>query len=125
MADPTLIAATDLTWGITAETGAIVDKYDESTRATKKEVKNEQGVTCALAIYDHRAEVSISGYAKGATGIMAATLGAALTVANLTSKFGVTAGTIIVDEATLSKGNEDFMRVDIKGTRYPLITLGT
>lgn len=123
MADPTLIAATDLTWGITAETGIIADKYDESVRATKKEVKNEQGVTCALSIYDHRSEISISGYAKGATGVMAATLGAALTVANLKGKFGVAAGTVIVDEASLSLGNEDFMRVDVKGTRYPLITL--
>lgn len=120
----TLINAKDLQFGVKAdEVGVIIEKVTRTFKQKKKEVLSKQGETIGLATYDKTADITVSGLRKGTTGLAAVAIGATdATIANDTVGHGVTGGTLIIDEVTEDEAVEDFVKIDIKATRYPLIT---
>lgn len=117
----TTIGTTGLLWGITAEAGVLIQSYERKIQRDKKEIKNESGEVSALSYYNSRATYSFDAYVTGNTGVGAAAPGVAISFANSTSGNGVIAGTVYVDEVTVSQANEDFKKISGSATQYPLI----
>ena len=75
-----------------------------------------------VAITNPRSAISLSGTVAGSTGVAAAAVGVALTLANSDTIGGVSAGINIVDSVSLSKSQNGFKQISVSATRYPLIT---
>ena len=122
MAVTLLGTATGTSFGCTAETGILINSFSISTSSDKQEVKNENGEVRLVAYYNPRAAITVAGTVAGTTGVVAAATGVALTLANLESVGGVTAGTVIVDSVTVNKRPDGFKDISVSASRYPLIT---
>jgi hypothetical protein len=122
MAVTLLGTATGTSFGCTAETGILINSFSISTSTDKQEVKNENGEVRLVAYYNPRAAITVAGTVAGTTGVVAAATGVALTLANLESVGGVTAGIVIVDSVTVNKRPDGFKDISVSASRYPLIT---
>jgi len=111
-----------LQWGITEETGILVQSYTRNVTDQERLVKNHEGETAAAALYDPMAEHSISGYVTGSTGIASAAFGQVLDIAGATTGNGVSAGAIICTAVTDTFANEDFQMIEATARQWPLIT---
>lgn len=80
-----------------------------TTKSDKKEARDKYGTIVAVAYYNKTSDVSIEGL-----GASTAQIAAALTLANT---FTV-AGTTYIDEVTVEKANEEFVKSSIKATSY-------
>jgi len=116
------IGTTGATWGLTAETGIIVQSVGAKTQREKNQVRNESGEFVLVAFYNPTTSYSISGVMTGTTGISAAAPGVVLTVANTTTVGGVTVGGIYTDDVDVQASNTEFKKITVNATRYPLIT---
>ena len=114
-------STTGVAFGASAETGILLSAVSIAAQSDKSEVRNASGDVALVAYYNNRAEISISGTIAGTTGVAAAAIGAALTVANIESCGGVTTGTVAVNSVSLSKGPSKFKEISISATRYPAI----
>lgn len=124
----TLINATDLVFGIPAdETGLVIESLSVTYDQKQKLVLSRQGETTGAALYDQKAKISVSGLVKGTAGLPATTLTAAMAAlanAAKTTGHGVTGGTVIVDSIRHDLQIEDFEKMSVEATRYPLMTSG-
>lgn len=113
----TIKGLTDVAFAIaSAESGLVVQRFSVNRRTNKKEMVSNVGDIVAVATgYGIRGDVSMSGYAKGS---FTTSLGATLTVANTVAGNGLTAGTIILDEANDDLSAEDFVQLAIRGSAY-------
>jgi len=112
------IGTTGATWGLTAETGILVQTTSDKTNREKNEVRNEQGDFALVALYNPLRKISVSGVIVGATGIAAAAPGVALTIANLGTSNGVTTGGVYTDDVEIAKGNTEFKKISVNATQY-------
>ena len=104
------------TWGIAAdETGMLVESVDTEAKNSEKAVKNKSGETQGLSLYDHLWDVSVKGQMSGFTG----TLGSVMAVANV--GLGATGLNVIKSGMKLSLAAEDFVKIDVPSTFYPLM----
>lgn len=121
----TLINATGLQFGIKEdEDGLIIEKVSRSFKDKSKPVLSKQGETIGFARYDKSADITISGLKKATGSLVALAVGAIVTdanVANETEGHGVTGGSLILNEVSEDETQEDFLKIDLKLTRYPLI----
>jgi hypothetical protein len=109
----TTIGQTGLSFGLTAESGMLVQSFSETRNVEKAEVRNATGDVVGLALYNQTDSLSFSGTI---TGTYSTTAGAVLaTLANATS----TGGKIVVDSVTLNRAPDAFVTVDVSATRYP------
>jgi len=109
----TTIGISNLSFGMSAESGMLVTNFSETRNIEKAEVRNATGDVVALALYNQTDAFSFSG---AITGNYTTTAGAVLTaVANATN----TSGKIVVESAALSKSPDSFVTVDVSATRYP------
>ena len=109
----TTIGQTGLSFGLTAESGMLVQSFSETRNVEKAEVRNATGDVVGLALYNQTDSLSFSGTI---TGSYSTTAGAVLaTLANATS----TGGRIVVDSVTLNRAPDAFVTVDVSATRYP------
>jgi len=122
MAVTLLGSATGTVFGATAETGILINSFSISTSSDKQEVKNENGEVKLMAIYNPKSTISASGTVAGTTGVAGATVGTALTLANIEAVGGVSAGLVIVESVSISKKPDGFKDISISAIRYPLIT---
>lgn len=118
----TLVNLTGFQRGVEAdETGINIARI--STRyfpEYKDKIPNKSGQTRGFAVPDKLSrEVSITGEVTGATGLMAATHVAAVTVANDTTEFGALDGTLYMDEATVTQERDGWRSLDIKLSADP------
>ena len=124
----TLINAADLKFGIAAdENGLVIESLSVTYDQKQKPVLSRQGETVGMALYDQKAKLSVSGLVKGTTGLPATTLTAAMAAlanASATTGHGVTGGTVIVDSIRHDLQIEDFEKMSVEATRYPLMTSG-
>ena len=97
-------------------------KHHKLIDSDKTEVKDETGNVKLLAITNPRAAISVAGTVAGTTGVVAASVGVALTLANLEAVGGCGAGLVIVDSVQVSKKPDGFKEISVSATRYPLIT---
>ncbi len=83
---------------MTSETGIIIDSFSRTVDSSKFDFYDgSQGFISGTVYHDFKAVHTIKGAANGATGIMAASIGVALTITNTSAGNGVAAGTLYTD----------------------------
>jgi enoyl-[acyl-carrier-protein] reductase (NADH) len=112
-------SASNVIFGATAETGIILSSFSRSVQSSKAELMNEQGDIVALSYYGKTATISLTGAINGSTGVATAAVGGLLTLANLTTEFGVTGGKIVVDSVSSEQGSDAFKTLSVEATQYP------
>jgi hypothetical protein len=122
MAATLLGSSTGTTFGCTAETGILINSFSIATSTDKTEVKDENGNVKLIAFTNPKAAISVSGTVAGTTGVMAATVGTSLTLANTEAVGGVSTGLVIVESVSVTKKPDGFKDVSISAMRYPGIT---
>lgn len=104
-----------LEFGVSDDEASLVTQSASVTKKSdKKEARDKCGEVISVAYYNKTADISIEGL-----GTSAATVGAALTLAG---DFGLGAGLIFIDEITIDKANEEYVKSSIKATHYSGIT---
>jgi hypothetical protein len=115
-------SSTGTSFGCTAETGILIQSFSIAASSDKTEVKDETGNVKLISITNPRASISVAGIVAGTTGVAAAAVGVALTLANVEAVGGVSTGINIVEGVTLTKKPDGFKEISITAMRYPLIT---
>lgn len=90
----------------------------------KVKLQNYQNQTRGFAVPDKMSrEVTVQGEISGNTGLMAATLASAITLANAVTDFGANAvaGGFYFDEATVSQGRSSWKALNIRLSSDPLV----
>lgn len=116
----TVVGIPDLEFGIIAdEAGLLTQSASVSHKQDKKEARNGCGVVKALAFYNKTSEVSIEGF-----GTIDAQYDVG-TLLTLAGEWGIAlAGACYIDEVSVEKTNEDWVKSTIKATAYEGITAG-
>lgn len=118
-----LFGPSGLSWGVTsAEVGLLVQSYSRTISGSEKLAKNNQGETVGVSLYDPMAEHVVEGYTTGDTGISAAAFGTSLTIANVMSGNGVSAGLVICTGVSHKLANEDYETISATAKQWPLVT---
>jgi hypothetical protein len=112
------IGTTGATWGLTAETGILVQTTSSKDTREKNQVRDEQGDFALVSFYNPTQSLSIAGVIIGTTGIAAAAPGVALTVANKNNGNGVTTGGVYTDDVDVASSNTEFKKITANATRY-------
>jgi hypothetical protein len=112
------IGTTGATWGLTAETGILIQSFSSKGSREKNQVRDGQGDFALVAFYNPLQSISISGVIVGTGGIAAAAPGVALTVANVNNGNGVTTGGVYTDDVDVSGANTEFRKITANATRY-------
>ena len=113
------IGTTGATWGLTAETGVLVQTFSQKMNREKNEVRNEIGDFALVSYYNPLGKVSFSAVVAGTTGVAAAAPGVALTLANIvTGANGATTGGVYTDDVEIAKGNTEFKKITGTATQY-------
>ena len=87
---------------MTSETGIIIDSFTRVVDSSKFDFYDgSEGYTSGTVYHDFKAVYTVKGAANGNTGIMAASIGVALTIANTSTGNGVASGTIYTDRFEL------------------------
>jgi hypothetical protein len=111
-------------WGVAAnETGIIMSGFDLDTQASTKELPDREGCAVGLAVYNEKIAISISGYVMAST-TPTQKVGSVITLTNTVAltHLQATTGKIVCENVKRARANEDFERIDITATLYPLIT---
>ena len=87
---------------MTSETGIIIDSYTRTVDSSKFDFYDgSKGYISGTVYHDFKANYTIKGAANGNTGIMAASIGVAQSIANTSTGNGVGSGTIYTDRFEL------------------------
>jgi predicted alternative tryptophan synthase beta-subunit len=104
-----------LEFGVAADEASLVTQSVSVTnKIDKKEARDKCGIIVAVAYYNPTSEIQIEGLGTAAT-----TVGSAL---SLTGTYLGLAGATYVDEVSLEKANEEFVKSTIRATSYGGIT---
>ena len=112
------IGTTGATWGLTAETGILVQTTSDKVSREKNEVRDSQGDVTLVGYYNPMRKLTVSGVIVGSTGIAAAAPGVVLTIANKGTTNGVTTGGAYCDDVELAGGNTEFRKITANATQY-------
>lgn len=112
-------------WGIPQdETGIIITDLSFDYSNQEKVVLDKGGEIIGLALYQEKAEIKLSGLVKK-TGPFAGKIGAALALTNAVPAHMQSSGGItVIKQISRALNNEDFEKIDITATNYPLVTSG-
>jgi hypothetical protein len=109
----TTIGTSGLSFGITAESGGLVQSFTEARNIQRAEVRNASGEVVGAAMYN---PTDTFTFTTTITGAYATTAGAVITtLANATS----TGGKMIIDSVTTNKSSDGFVTVNVSVTRFP------
>jgi hypothetical protein len=107
------------TWGITtAETGLAVASVRQNDMTTIFEQKDNQGETIAVVSHDKKAEITVEGEI---TGSFTWAAGVPITIANILSIGGVSAGLVMCKNIEITQSREAMKKCTVNATMYPLI----
>lgn len=112
------IGTTGASWGLTAETGILIQTLSDKVSSEKNEVRNNVGEFALIAFYNTLRKISLSGVIVGTTGIAAAAPGVALTIAGKGTANGATTGGVYTDDVELSGTNTEFRKISANATQY-------
>lgn len=114
------IGTTGAIWGLTAETGLLVQTTSNKTSREKNEVRDEIGDFALVAFFNPLRKVTVSGVVVGSTGVAAAAPGVALVMSNAgtTNGLGSATGGCYVDDVELAGGNTEFRKITVNSTQY-------
>lgn len=103
------------------ESGINLDTLTRKYQAKKIRVPDKQGSARGKVYYDFNIAVTLNGESIGNSGLMAATIGASISLANTIYGFGITSGGVYVDEATLTDNREKLQVLEITASVDPQI----
>ena len=111
---------TGVSYGASVESGILVQSFSLTANVEKTEVKNHNGDVALVAYHNQKLTGSVSGQIAGTTGVAAAAVASAITLANSQALGGIAAtGTFYVDSVALTKGPEKFNELNVGFTMYP------
>ena len=115
----TVIGITGATWGLTAESGIIVQTFSSKDTREKNAVKDNIGNTVLVSFFDPKQTISINGVIiSTSTGVGAAKPGVSLVVANFNTTNGLTTGGVYVDDVDISGAGSEFKKITANATAY-------
>lgn len=114
----TLKGTAGLVWGCTSETGGLVQSVTVNNAVKTKTVANHEGETVGKSMYDRSETIEVVIYYTAASGLGGADPAETLTVASYTPA----AGLVLCDSVRIELNNEDYKKLTISATCYPLIT---
>jgi len=112
------IGTTGATWGMTAETGVLIQTFTQKISREKNEVKGETGDVALVAYFNPLGKVSWSATCVGTAGLAAAAPGVSSTFANISTTNGSPTGGIYTDDVEIGKGNAEFKKISGNATQY-------
>lgn len=113
MPNATVVGAS-LTFGIAAEESSLTTQSVSVTnKADKKEARDKQGYVVAVAYYNKTSEISIEGL--GTFTGASTNIGTTLTISGT---FDTASTTVYLDEVTIERANEEFVKSSLKATAY-------
>lgn len=92
------------------EASLVTQSVSVTNKMDKKEARDKCGIIVSVAYYNPTSEVQIEGLGTAANGI-----GSAL---SLSGTYLTLAGATYVDEVSLEKANEEFVKSSIRATSY-------
>ena len=101
------------------ETAINIQKLSNKATTNKLLVQDKIGHQVGRVDKELHQEYSIEGFVTGTTGIFADQIGLLITLANVATFGGVSAGATLVDEAEVNYESGQLARVNYKATRYP------
>lgn len=111
----TIVQDGSLEFGVADDEASLVTQSVSVTNKTdKKEARDKCGIVVAVAYYNPMSEIQIEGLGTAANSV-----GSAL---SLSGTYITLAGATYVDEVTLEKQNEEFVKSTIRATSYGGIT---
>jgi hypothetical protein len=120
---PVLVNLSGFQFGfLSDETGINIESMSRKYGAKKIRVPDKQGSARGKIYYDFTIDLQIDGEVSGNTGIMAATIGAVISIANTIFGFGITTGGVYVDEATVTYNREKLQMVSLRASVDPQIS---
>ncbi len=120
---PVLVNLSGFTFGNPSdEAGTNLDTLTRKYQAKKIRVPDKLGSARGKVYYDFTIDVTLNGESIGNSGLMAATIGAVITLANTILGFGINSGGIYLDEATLTQNREKLQMLDIRASIDPQIS---
>ena len=110
-------------WGIPAEQLGFTATQSVSLNNTVNtvEAKNRVGEVVAVVLYDKRSEVTVEGVGKP-TGQTDFGLGGVLSLEEMDDHLYTDSSKIIIQEIGVELANEDWIKYNVKGNVYELIT---
>lgn len=103
-----------LEFGLTEEegtgSGLVTQSVSVTNKSDKKEARDKCGIIASVAYYNKMSDITIE-----VLGTSTDVVGAAL---SLTGVYLTLAGSVFVDEVSLEKANEEFVKSTIKATAY-------
>lgn len=119
---PVLVNLTGFAFGVLSdETGINIESITKKYGAKKIRVPDKQGSARGKVYYDFTISVDIEGEVAGNTGLLATTIGAAVTLANTVFGFGINSGGVYVDETTITNNREKLQMLSLKASVDPQI----
>ncbi len=115
------IGTTGATWGLSAETGVLVQSINAKVSREKNQVRNETGEFVLVSFYNPLQTIQLQAVTTATSGINAAAPGVALTLAYSSTLNGVTQGGIYTDDVEVPRTNTEFKKITVNATQYPLI----
>ncbi len=105
------VVGQELEFGISDdEVGLVTQAVSVVNKKDKKEARDKCGIVIAVAYYNHTSEISIEGL-----GTIGYAPGDSL---SLSGTYLTLAGASFVEEVSMDKTNEDFVKVKIKAMSY-------
>ncbi len=108
---------------MTSETAIIIDSFRRNVTSKKLDFYDGSlGYTSGVVYHDFVATTTIKGAANGATGIMAASIGVALSITNTSSGNGVSGGAQYTDSFELGHEAQQLREVTVSTTQRAAIS---
>jgi hypothetical protein len=110
-----LIGLPSVTFGITAETGVVVQNFTSTETAETTEISKHNGTFSAVAFSNRKQNISLSGNCNDAVD----SVGATLTLA--ANAGAVSSGTYHVTDTSYTETSDGFNSFDISATKFPAL----
>jgi hypothetical protein len=108
-------SAADLEFGITDESNIVVTSYSRNVQSQKTEVRDAENEVVAVAYTGTSAAIKLEGYVNGNVDMFVAN---AFPLTNDTSSYGLSGGTVIIDQISETTGQGEFKRISVDLTQY-------
>ena len=112
------IGTTGATWGMTAETGVLIQTSSQKISREKNEVRDEIGNFALVSYYNPLGKLNWSAVVVGSTGLAAAAPGVAITIANVSTGNGSPTGGVYTDDVEIAKSPTEFKKMTGTATQY-------
>lgn len=106
-----------------AETGIVADSVGYNYSHQKKQLRDIDGDTIAVAYYDEMCEVSLSGFLPGSSAF-STSLASAISLVTAVPDFfkGSVGGLTVVETVNRTNSSEEYQRIEVTASHHPLVT---